>query len=792
MLTLINVVGLAIGLVSFLLICLYVMDEWQYDLHHKNANRIYRINSDLKIGGSDLHLATCSDPMGPTLKSEYPQVENFVRFYTPSRSKLFRQGSNFVEETATIYADSTLLDIFSIPLLSGNTATTLREPNTVIISASSAKKYFGSTEVLGKSIETNDPAHPLHRITAVFEDMPRTSHFHFDFIFPMLDISYPWGNFLSHNFQTYVLLRDGTDYQKFQDNFSQVIQKHIVPQAQQLMDISSMEEFERTGNKLDYSFMPLTDIHLQSNRHPELGQNGDIKYVWMFSLVAIFILVLACVNFTNLTIAQATSRSKEVSIQKILGSKKKRLIIQFLIESILVISISFVIALVAAPIALTAFNTLSGKMLQTVDLFRPQLLVPFMLFTVIAGILAGLYPALFLSAFNPIAALKGKVGGRRRKHSFRNSLVIFQFITSIVLICATIVIYQQLHFIQQKKIGFDKEQVLIVNNTNALGTNAETFRHTVSEMSAVESASFAGYLPVANSARSDMPFSRNMTSNDESVFNAQIWNIDYNYIPTLGMTMTQGRNFSPALGSDSTGIIINETAAKLFGSLDPLGEKMYMLDTDGSATTYTILGVIEDFHYSSLREQVGPLCMRLGYNRGASAFRIAASEVTETLKQINTKWGSLSATMPFSYYFLDDAFDSIYRTEQRVGAVALTFSVLAILIACLGLLGLTTFIVKNRVKEIGIRKVLGASGSGIVTMLSKDFLKVVLIAILIASPIAWWAMNKWLEDFAYRIEIQWWMFAIAGLLAVLVALATISYQAIRAAIANPVDSLRDE
>ncbi|TDS15954.1 ABC transporter permease [Sphingobacterium paludis] len=788
----INIVGLAISLASFILIALYVTDELRYDQHHKKSDRIYRINSDLTIGGTDLHLATSSDPMGATLKAEYPEVEAFVRFYNSSGGRLLKRGDQFIHEAKIAYADSTLFDVFTIPLVAGETAHGLNKPNTVVISESAAKRYFGTADVIGKSIETNNAKEAPYKITAVFEDMPRTSHFQFDFIFSMHQVDYPWNSFLSHNFHTYVLLADGADVRSFDRNFEQIIQKHILPQARQLMDINSMEDFQRSGNKIQYTLMPLKDIHLHSDRYPELGVNGDVQYVRIFSCIAIFVLLLACVNFMNLSTARSAARAKEVGVRKVLGSKKKWLITQFLTESMLMVWMAFLLAIGLSALFLHYFNTIAGKELAFADLFSPAFLLLLLLFTLVVGGLAGIYPALVLSRFKPISVLKGKIDGGFRRSKFRSGLVVFQFLTSVALAAGTMIIYQQLNFIQHKKIGFDKDHVLIVKGTQALGANAESFRHSISQLPDVQSSSFARFLPVANSDRNDNAFSKDPVMNESNSFNAQRWDIDYDYIPTLGMEISQGRNFSRQYGSDSTGMLINESAAKVLGYANPVGQKIYMPYGDGESMAYTVVGVVKNFHFESLRQHVGPLVMRLGNNRSAAAFRVSSTDLKQFIGNVEQEWKARSPALPFSYHFLDESFDAMYKVEQRVGKLAISFSILAVFIACLGLFGLTTFIVEQRVKEIGIRKVLGASISGILVMISKDFVRLVLIAVVIGTPLTWWAMSKWLEDFAYRIDIKWWMFALAGFLSIMVALMTISYQAIRAAKANPVNSLRDE
>ncbi len=791
--SLLNIAGLAVGLACFILIAMYVMDELSYDKHNVKADRIYRINSDIRFGGTDLRLAVCSDPMGATLKKDYPQVEQFVRIYASSGSKLLKKGTGFIEEVNVAHADSTIFEVFTLPVVVGNPKTALNEPNTVVVSETAAKKYFGTVDALGKGIEVNDDKHTVYKVTAVMKDMPQNAHFNYDFIFSMDNVEYGWGNFLSHNFQTYVLLQPGTDYKAFNKNFTQVINKYILPQAKQLMQINSMEDFARTGNKLEYSLMPMLDIHLYSDRFPELGVNSNIQYVYIFSAVALFILLIACVNFMNLSTARSSNRAKEVGIRKVLGTGKKSLIGQFLTESTLMVFIGLLLAIGLVWLSIGYFNNIAGKTLSITMLLQPGYLLFLLLIPVVTGVLAGLYPAFFLSSFQPIAVLKGRTGKAFNRSNFRSALVIFQFFTSIVLIIGTIVVFKQLNYIQNAKIGFNKDQMLIVNGTWALNNKADAFRNEVAKMSGVKASSFAGYLPVSNSSRNDNTFSTEAVMNEKNGFNMQVWNVDYDYIPVMGMEVLKGRNFSKEYGSDSTAIIINEAAAKMLGFDDPVGKKLYTSGgNDNEVISYTIVAVVKNFNYESLRKNVGPLSMRLGYNKWATAFKVSATDVTALIKNIETTWKSMAPDMPFSYQFLDESFDNMYRAEQRVGKVALSFALLAIFIACLGLFGLAAYMAEQRTKEIGVRKVLGASVTSITALLSKDFVKLVCIASLIAFPVAWWAMSTWLRDFAYRVNISWWVFALAGFIALLIAVLTVSSHAIKAALTNPVKSLRNE
>lgn len=789
----INIFGLAMGLACFIMIAMYVTDELSYDRYNTKAERIYRVNSDIRFGGTDLIMAVTSDPMGEMLKKDYPQVEEFVRFYNSNGAKLIKRDNEYINEPKVTHADSTLFNVFTLPSMLGNPKKALNQPNTVVITESTAKKYFGTvSNAMGKTIETDDDNGTLYKVTAVIEDVPHNSHFNFDFFFSMDNVDYSFGNFLSHNFHTYVLLKPGTDYKAFNKNFPELINKYILPQAKQFMEIESMDDFAKTGNKLEYSLMPLTNIHLHSSRGAELGVNGNIDYVYIFSAAALFILLIACINFMNLSTARSSGRAKEVGIRKVLGTAKRSLIGQFLTESTIMAYLAFMVALIIVWLTLPWFNAIAGKEMIIGGLIKSRYLIVLLLLPFIVGALAGIYPAFFLSSFKPITVLKGKWNGGSKKANLRGFLVVFQFTVSIVLIIGTIVIYRQLGHIQNSELGFNKDQVIVINNSGLSRESRRTLKNEIEKLSGIKSASFAGYLPVENSSRSDNSYSSESVMTGENGFNMQNWRIDYDYIQTMGMEISRGRNFSPSFGSDSTAILINETAAKLLKFDDPVGKKLYTSDRDGTKLSYTIIGVVKNFNFESLRQNIGPLSFRLGNNTWVSAYRTQTSDIKTLLENMESIYKQLAPQIPFSYEFLDEAFDNMYRQEQRVGKVALSFAALAILIACLGLFGLATYMAEQRTKEIGIRKVLGASVSNIVSMLSKDFLKLVLLSFAIAAPIAWWGMNKWLEDFAFRVNIGWWIFFITGAIAILIALATVSFQAIKAAISNPVKSLRTE
>jgi putative ABC transport system permease protein len=791
----INIIGLAIGLACFILISLFVTDELSFDRFNEKADRIYRINTMLRMGGSEVNMAQASDPMGAALKKDYPQIEEFTRIYASSGSRLVRKGNEYIDENRVAYVDSTFFDVFTFPALRGNTHTALNDPNSVVITESTAKKYFGNIDVLGKYVETTENNSTLYKITAVIKDMPTNSHFHYDFLFSMDNAPYNFGNYLSFNHSIYLLLKKGADYRDIEKKFPDFIDRYLLPQAKQVMDIKSMKDFENAGNLLRFSLTPLLNIHLHSGLSYELGTNGNIQYVYIFSAVAIFILLLACVNFVNLSTARSMKRAREVGVRKVLGTTKGNLIRQFISESSMTVLLSSVVAIALVILFLQPFNQLASKSISLSALLEPKILLVLILLPVVVSLVAGSYPAFFLSSFKPVNVLKGKLATGSHKSIVRSSLVVFQFATSIILIIATITVYKQLNFIQNKNIGFNRDQVLVIDGTGTLGHNTDAFKHEVSKLPGVMGSTYSGYLPVSASGRSDNTYSKEAVLTPTNSLNMQAWNVDYDYIPTLGMQMIKGRNFSREFGTDSSALIVNETAASLFGlGPDPIGKKLYTLEPFPSTKVIamTVIGVVKNFNFESLRQNIGPLCFTLGAANWSTAFRIKAADASNIVHQAESKWKSMSSGTRFSYRFLDDSFNNMYIAEQRMGTLAMIFATLAIVIACLGLFGLATFMAEQRTKEIGVRKVLGASVKNIVVMLSEDFLKLIAIAAVFAFPVAWWSMHTWLQDFAYRINIGWWIFAVAGLTAMLIALFTISFQAIRSALANPVKSLRTE
>ena len=555
---------------------------------------------------------------------------------------------------------------------------------------------------------------------------------------------------------------------------------------------TSIQDMNHQGAHFIYHLMPLRDIHLHSNKSYELEPNGNINYVYIFSFVAILILIIACVNFMNLSTARSANRAKEVGIRKVAGSTKGHLITQFLTESVLISFFSLLLALGIALLLLPMFNQLAGKELHATSLFSLRFLSLLVILVILVGCLAGSYPAFYLSSFQPILVLKGKIASGFKGSMLRSVLVVGQFVISIGLIISTIVIYNQLNYIRSRETGFDRDQVLVIHNAYQAGDPVKTFRKELTQLTGVADATLSGDLPTQGGGYDQEGWFRTSSMDTKGAVVLTNLFVDEHYVPTLGMKIVKGRNFSIDFPSDSTGIIVNESAVQLLGWKDPINHLFYRPGDSMKSVAYHVIGVVKDFNFSSMHDKVGPLVMNMGDNRGSLAVRLRSGNIIAQVDQIEAKWKRMANGVPFSYTFMDDDFNKLYQSEKQTGQLFISFAVFAIFIACLGLFGLVTYAAEQRMKEIGIRKVLGAKVGGIVGLLSRDFIKLVLIASLIAFPLAWWGMSQWLHSFAYRIGISWWIFVAAGGMAFLIALLTVSVQTIRAAIANPIKSLRFE
>ncbi|HXB28280.1 MAG TPA: ABC transporter permease [Puia sp.] len=789
----INIAGLSVGLAVCLLIVLYVKDELSYDRYNTQSENIYRIDADIYFNGTQFISAASPAPLVPTLMKDYPQIVQYTRLRNFG-DILVRKDNQNIQNHNAIFADSTFFQVFSIPMIKGNRLTALNEPNSIVIDETTARKYFNSTDVVGKTLYVDNSVNC--KITGVIRDIPPQSHFHFSFIRPMHDTYHDdQGDWLSNNYASFVLVRPGVTKASLQKAVDATINNYLVKQLDQVLHMNA-NELKHSSNHFIYPVMPLTDIHLRSNKSYEFEANGNIIYVYIFSIIAIFILLIACVNFMNLSTARSANRAKEVGIRKVAGSLRSNLITQFLTESVLTSFFSLVIAIGIAALLLPLFNQLAGKQMSVWTLFSTWLLPVLVALIIVVGCIAGSYPAFYLSSFQPVQVLKGSIAKGFKSSWLRSGLVVFQFFISISLIIGTIVIYNQLTYIRSREIGYNRDQVFVINNTYALDKNIKTFRQDMLKISGVQSAAIAGNLPVETSYSQNGWF-KDPTLDAKQVIIMTDFNADQNYIPTLGMRMVAGRNFSTDFPTDSSAVIINETAAKLIGFKNPLAETLYRpsgyASNGGFASKpFRIIGVVKDFNFNSMHDKVGPLIIELSENYGRIAMRINTKNIPALIIEVEKKWNSMGPGQPFSYTFLDADFNKIYNADQRTGKLFITFAIFAIFIACLGLFGLVTYAAEQRIKEIGVRKVLGASVGEIVAMISKDFIKLVLIAFLIAFPVAWLMMNKWLQSFAYRINISWWVFALAGLLILAIALITVSFQAIKAAMANPTTSLRSE
>ncbi|MCW3087625.1 MAG: FtsX-like permease family protein [Sediminibacterium sp.] len=785
----INILGLAIGIATCLIIMLFVQNELGYDRFNKKADRMVRVVFKVTMKGDNLSEPHVMPPVARVLKTDYPEVQEATRLRNYGSPRMVYGDKSFNED-AFAFVDSNFFQVFTLPLVKGDAAVALAEPNSIVITRELARKYFGIEDPMGKLLVFKE-SNTAYKVTGMIDKVPVNAHFHFEMFASMASLPESReASWMRSEFFTYLVLPEGYDYQKLQAKLPQVIDKYLSPQMSRDMGMS-VEEFRKKGNTMGLFLQPLTAIHLHSEFANDLSAPGDVRYVYIFGAIALFMLAIACINFMNLSTAGASKRAREVGIRKVLGSMKQQLVWQFLLESILLTAVALLLAIFLVDLALPLFNKLSGKDLVLPLTTDPWLLPSLLLFGILTGILAGGYPAFFLSAFKPVFVLKGKFSAGRNSIGLRSGLVVFQFFVSITLIIGTIVVYDQLSYIQHKKLGYDKAQVLVLPQAGILGSSKEVFRQRLLNDPRILNVSTSGYLPAGPSGNNN--FFIYAEGNPTQLIKSLRYDVDYHYIPTLGMQMAAGRNFAPIYATDSAGIILNETAAKELGwEKDAVGHSVGYAYKNQAQSLYRVVGVVKDFHFRSMHEKISPLVMVLGDHSGNVIVKARAGDLPGLLTSLKKEWTALTAEVPFTYSFMDDRLNDTYRAEQRTGWILGIFAGLTIFVACLGLFGLAMFTAEQRNKEIGVRKVLGASVLQIVSLLSKDFLRLVLIAAAVAFPLAGWVMSKWLQDFAYRISIGWWVFALAGTVTVVIALLTVSYQAIRAAMANPVESLRTE
>jgi putative ABC transport system permease protein len=781
----INVIGLALGLAVCLLIGFYLQDEWSYDAYNRQADRIFRVVEDIHINGTNERSVNTPGQFGPAMVRDFPTIVSAVRIRRIPEVLVMADNRSF-GETGAVLADASLFDVFTIPMLAGDPHSALKTPNSVVIAERSAKRYFGRTDVIGRTIRTTDDT-ALCRITGVFKDLPAESHFHFQLIKSLSGSQrrslLGWVN----NFgATYLLARPGIKTEDIDRILSAETNKYVDRELRTEMN-SSLSALGLHGDYFRFYAMPLKHIHLRSHLLAEFEANGDSQRVEIFLIIAILILLIAGINFINLSTARATRRIKEVGVRKLLGSYRRQLIVRFLMEAMVMGGSATFLAFFLAIGLLPVFDRLTGSNITPATFFRFGRIAALVPAAAVVGLLAGIYPAFYLSGFRPLNLLKGTPTARFSSSVIRNGLVVFQFSAAILLISATGIIYTQMQFIRHRDLGYNREKVLTVHATNFIGDGATIFQQQVEQLPGVVSGTMTGYLP--NTLHpGTRGFFRDASRQATATILMGDWRIDTGYVTTLGLKIVAGRNFLPGLATDSSGVLVNETAARLLGFPNPLGKLIY------AGGPFQILGVVKDFNAGSMHEKIEPLVFTLSRDPSAISFRVHTADLQGLIGQIRARYKALAgpAAQPFSYTFMEDDFNNLYAADQRTGGLILALTITGLSIACLGLLGLVTYAAERRGKEIGIRKVLGAGSRQVTLLLSTDFLRWILLAFLIACPLAWWCMHRWLQGFAYRTTVQWWIFLLAGLSCLGIAALTIGWQVLKAATGNPVDRLRAE
>ena len=796
--TLVNIIGLALGMATCLIIYLYVDRDLSYDDFQKD--NVYRIALDRIYPERHVEYAFIPHSIGPQMVLDFPEVTNQTRFFKAFAATNVRYENDNYSEEHVIFADSTILEVMSIELLQGDPKTALVNPNTVVLNEKTANKIFGSPEdAIGKFLTIGNGAAPAE-VTAVTKNYPSTSHFEFDYLTPLHAFgAFNQPNWLGFNAMTYIEIEGEVSPSDIEERIQQMIKQYAEGQVQARNGIS-YDEYIAAGNGYDYFLQPIKDIHLHSHLEGEIKANSNITYVYIFSIVAVFILIIACINFMNLSTARSTERGKEVGIRKVLGSAKEQLIGQFLTESVIITIISAAVALTLTFFSLTFFNDVTGAPLSLVQLLDPVSLGAIALIILIIGFLAGAYPAFFISSYKPVAVLKGKLKTSSKGIGLRNVLVVLQFTISIALISATMIVFNQMSYMLNKPLGFEENNIVVIENAFAVNntTNAvnwgryETFKNELNRLPNIESSALTTAMPgdilpgyivkVPGDTEKESMVTRNLS-------------FDPDMIHTLGLELKEGRFFSKDF-NDSLSTILNTSAIAKLGIVDPIGKKLINVNNNNESVEYTIVGVVEDFHFQSLHVEMEPVAITSMQSQNAFpakvVLKIDANNTKNTLASIENKWNEFAPQATFKSYFLDTDLETFYESEKTTGRIFGIFTFLAIVIACVGLLGLSAFIINQRVKEIGVRKVLGASTSSIVMLLSMDFTKLILISAIIAIPISYYYMNQWIEGFAYASSISWLTFLVAGVIALSIGLLTISFQSIKAALMNPVNALKDE
>ena len=792
-----NIIGLAIGIAASFLIVLYVVDELSFEQSFDNKERIYRVATGANFGDGQLtNIAASSAPLASGFKNHIPEVESITRFQ-PSTIYITIDDNHYKEDKV-YFADSTFFEVFSYQVLEGDPKRILVEPNSLVLTRSTAIKYFGedalsSGEIVGEMLQTDRWG--TLGVTGIIEDFKGNSHLDFDMLISMStnqDALNPvW---ISMNYYTYLTLIPGVKATDLEDKFRDLVMQYIVPQVVQYL---SFPESELTPDRVDQNFkfflQPLTSIHLKSNLYAEFSANGNIQYIYIFSAIAVFIMVIACINFMNLATARSAKRAKEVGIRKTLGSTSGTITSQFMLESFIFVIFAMLIALGLTEAFRLPFNTISAKTLSFNIIQKPWILVMILVFTIVIGFLAGSYPAFYLTRFKPVDVLKGSIFSGKRNSTFRSVLVILQFIISIGLIVSTILVHKQMNYIQTRNLGFDKENVIVFKNASNFGEQKQAFKQVLQNQSEVIAASYTTHVP-SNGYWS----TAYKTEGDDATDHVLFYGFsDFEYDDIMNFEMKQGRYFSRDFPSDSNAVVINEEAAFVLGlggndSKDAIGERLETLNIDGGRLKLEVIGVVKNYNFKSLHSPVEGLAIRLGDFGDNLAIRVQPGNLKATLSKFEGLWKEHLPSLPFEYSFLDEDYERMFDKEARMSSIFTIFSILAILIACMGLFGLAAYTAEQRTKEIGIRKAMGATSSSVVGLLTREFTKLVLISFVLATPIAWYFMKQWFSAFAYRTSMGVWPFILAGFIALVIAWFTVSYQSIKAALANPVDSLRDE
>jgi len=781
--SIINILGLAIGFAAFILIFLHVINELSYDTFHARADRIFRVSVNGMVAGDALHVAVSAAPTGEAMVRDIPQIVKSTRIDQFPQSVHFSYNERNFYQEGLLFVDSTFFDIFSFEMIRGNPQKALVDPYSLVLTSTVANKFFGNEDPIGKTIRMNNNAG--FTVTGIVQDPPPNSHFTFEVLSSFttrieMNGKEAYNNWGSLSLYTYVLLAKDADPTEVEKAFPDLYLKY-------------MEDLSKLDNiKFEPYLQPITSIHLHSNLMAEIEPNSDISYVYAFLAIAIFIILIACINFMNLSTARSVNRAKEVGLRKVMGAHKKQIMLQFIGESMIFSLMALFAGLILVEISLPTFNHLLDKSLA-LDLFhhwRPIVLL--MVLALLVGTIAGSYPAVYLSAFQPVQVLKGTFNKGSGKSAVRNVLVIVQFAISIFLIICTALVYDQLNYVSTKKLGFAKEQVLIIPlRGEGLYNKAEILKKELQNLSCVSNVATSRFVPGRDMDGSGFIPEGYEDNNLIIIFNNQV---DYNYLETMQMKLASGRNFLHGYATDSLAAIINETLVKKLGWEEPLNKKITAFGRTGPFEL-TIVGIVEDFHFRSLHDVIEPTIMFIGKNNNRFLnVKLNPGDHQQNLQMIGDKWKEIEASMPFDYYFLDEDFNRLYKAEQRVGEIFIHFTFIAIIIACLGLFGLASYNAEQKKKEIGIRKALGSSVQHIVLMLSRQFSKWVLIANVIAWPVAYYFMSEWLGNFAYSIQIldKWWIFIISAMAALTIALITVSYQAIKAALINPVDAIKYE